>query len=270
MKSHFYLSQCPKKPIQLATLCMIAGVFMFSCTGNQQNSSGTETRDGVTSSTQASVHQDHDHSAQNTWQVVAGQMQSPIHIMSDKAVDMIDSGSMYIHHASTIFTVENRDQKLYAQATAETFINGRSFDIHQFHLHSPAEHVLDGKTHELELHYVHVSQSGRLAVLAVFLTTGEYNEAFQTLLTELDNSNTSIQPFDTTTLFPEDLTYYHYLGSLTEPPLSENVEWYVFAQPVEISAEQLAAYRRHEGFHGTARHLQPLHDRPILRANAAQ
>ncbi|CAD5897516.1 Carbonic anhydrase (fragment) [Carnobacterium maltaromaticum] len=46
----------------------------------------------------------------------------------------------------------------------------------------------------------------------------------------------------TSQLFPVDLSYYHYLGSLTTPPLIENVEWYVMEYPVEVSQEQLKIF----------------------------
>ncbi|MFZ2683138.1 MAG: carbonic anhydrase family protein, partial [Trichococcus flocculiformis] len=62
---------------------------------------------------------------------------------------------------------------------------------------------------------------------------------------------------------PANKSYYHYLGSLTTPPLTENVEWYVMANPVEVSAEQIAAFK--EYYEGNNREVQPLDERSVLK-----
>merc|ERR1711860_330378 len=41
-------------------------------------------------------------------------------------------------------------------------------------------------------------------------------------------------------LLPDDLTYWHYQGSLTTPPLCESVLWHVLRHPIKISRRQLA------------------------------
>jgi carbonic anhydrase len=43
---------------------------------------------------------------------------------------------------------------------------------------------------------------------------------------------------------PDASQYYTYPGSLTTPPCSENVTWFVLKGRAEMSAEQLAAFRR--------------------------
>jgi diphthamide synthase (EF-2-diphthine--ammonia ligase) len=69
---------------------------------------------------------------------------------------------------------------------------------------------------------------------------------------------------DITPLLPRKLGYYHYLGSLTTPPLTQNVEWYVLKQPVSLSAEQLATLRKH--YPRNNRSIQPLNGRPVIDA----
>lgn len=70
------------------------------------------------------------------------------------------------------------------------------------------------------------------------------------------------QPVNLTELLPDTGTVYHYLGSLTTPPLSETVEWYVCADTVMIGEQQLAAYQ--QLFAANNRKIQPLNDRPII------
>ncbi|MFT8744489.1 MAG: carbonic anhydrase family protein, partial [Lentilactobacillus hilgardii] len=55
---------------------------------------------------------------------------------------------------------------------------------------------------------------------------------------------------------------FHYLGSLTTPPLTEGVEWLVITNPnVSISADQLAWFKAH--FQPNNRETQDLNGRLI-------
>jgi carbonic anhydrase len=70
--------------------------------------------------------------------------------------------------------------------------------------------------------------------------------------------------FDAAALMPADLdSYFHYLGSLTTPPLTENVEWYVLQTPVDLSPDDIADFTRH--YSHNARDPQPLNGRPLLK-----
>jgi carbonic anhydrase len=62
-------------------------------------------------------------------------------------------------------------------------------------------------------------------------------------------------------LLPANLASYRYSGSLTTPPCSEDVSWFVLQEPIEASAEQIAAFR--ELIHANNRPTQPLNGRKI-------
>jgi carbonic anhydrase len=66
-------------------------------------------------------------------------------------------------------------------------------------------------------------------------------------------------PVDAAALLPDDLSSVAYPGSLTTPPCSEGVAWHVLIEPIELSAEQIAAYRAiHDD---TDRPTEPLGER---------
>ena len=67
---------------------------------------------------------------------------------------------------------------------------------------------------------------------------------------------------DIAPLMPADKSYFHYLGSLTTPPLTQNVEWYVLSHALTISPEQLAALQRRHARNN--RDLQPSNGREVL------
>jgi carbonic anhydrase len=60
------------------------------------------------------------------------------------------------------------------------------------------------------------------------------------LRNQIAEITSSINPKD---LFPEDVTYWTYHGSLTTPPCSECVTWIMFKNPIEVSERQLNGFR---------------------------
>jgi carbonic anhydrase len=65
-------------------------------------------------------------------------------------------------------------------------------------------------------------------------------------------------------LLPTDRGYYTFSGSLTTPPCTENVTWFVLIHPVTVSAaeiEQFSKLYQHD-----TRPTQPLYDRVVLES----
>ena len=50
-------------------------------------------------------------------------------------------------------------------------VHGKTYTLVQFHFHTPSEHLIDGKQHEMEMHLVHLSDKGEIAVLGFLFTT---------------------------------------------------------------------------------------------------
>ncbi len=120
------------------------------------------------------------------------------------------------------------------------------YHLRQFHFHAPSEHTIGGRHSPMELHLVHESDAGELAVLGVFIVEGERNAAFEALIDGLPAAPGEERHFedveiDVDAFMPPDDLFYRYEGSLTTPPCSEGVQWAVFAEPLQASAEQIAA-----------------------------
>ncbi len=45
-------------------------------------------------------------------------------------------------------------------------------------------------------------------------------------------------------LLPRDASYYTYAGSITAPPCSEGVTWFVLKIPIDVSAAEISAFAR--------------------------
>jgi carbonic anhydrase len=59
-------------------------------------------------------------------------------------------------------------------------------------------------------------------------------------------------------LLPRDKGYYAFAGSLTTPPCSEDVKWFVLKTPIQISADEVARFAR----------VYPMNARPVQELNA--
>jgi carbonic anhydrase len=146
--------------------------------------------------------------------------------------------------------------------------DGQSFELKQFHFHSPSEHTVDGKPFPMEMHLVHQAQDGTLGVLTVFITEGEHNAAFDPVWNNLPDANQpsrdADRTIDTMALLPKDHSYYAYEGSFTTPPCTEGVQWVVLTTPVSLSKQQISRFR--QIIDGNNRPVQPLNGRRILQS----
>lgn len=156
-------------------------------------------------------------------------------------------------------------------------IDGTKYDLAQFHFHSPSEHTIGGKSFEMEMHFVHKSADGKTVVIALMFTKGRKNELLEPIFAAMPSTvsdapttvaNTTI---DVASLLPADLKFEHYEGSLTVPPCTEGVQWFVVEVPpqggLQVSDDQIARYRK--VMHGpTNRPIQMLNGRSIVEISA--
>lgn len=143
-------------------------------------------------------------------------------------------------------------------------VGGKTYRLLQFHVHQPAEHLLDGRRFPLEIHFVHAGPDGNLGVLGVFAEAGAANAPLQILLEGLEDSAAARPDVDPTGFLPAGRDFFRYEGSLTTPPCSETVDWVVLADPITVSQAQIDAFERIHP--GNTRPIQPLHRRFLLRS----
>ena len=143
-------------------------------------------------------------------------------------------------------------------------IDGKPFDLVQFHFHRPSEEHIDGKPSAMVIHFVHKNAEGELAVLGVMLREGNENPGIKTLWTHAPKSEgPEVVPdgvmFNPANLLPREMDFFHYDGSLTTPPCTEKVKFYILKTQVNVSKEQMAEFP----FKMNARPIQPANGRPI-------
>jgi len=145
-------------------------------------------------------------------------------------------------------------------------VDGISYELIQFHFHTPSEHTISGKPAAAELHLVHRSADGVLAVIGVLVQRGPESAALAPLWKSLPAVegpahlvNGRINALD---LLPARRTTYRYDGSLTTPPCSEGVKWLVMTTPITMSDQQLA--RLTAIIHTDSRPVQSLDGRRVI------
>ncbi len=171
-----------------------------------------------------------------------GHEQSPIDLSGEEAADLPDITFNYQPSALNILNNGHTIQVNYDPGSTIE-VNGTTYELKQFHFHAHSEHTIDGKAYPLEMHLVHQSAAGQLAVVGVMAEAGAANdplaavwENMPTAADETVHVDTLINAAD---LLPSELTYYGYDGSLTTPPCSEGVKWHVLTTPIQLSTAQL-------------------------------
>lgn len=202
--------------------------------------------------------------------------QTPIDI--PKETRKFESKDPVIHYESFSLNenniINNHGEYLKVHVTGENYITirGKRYDLDQFHFHRDSEHALRGNKSSMEVHLVHVSTDGKIAVMGVFIqATRRENEKLELLFenSPLNEGTKSVakrfNPYD---LLPKTAgRYYSYNGSLTTPnldftPNPDGLSWIVFDSPIHISSNQLEEYAAIYK-EKNARVLQPLGGRPV-------
>lgn len=196
----------------------------------------------------------------------AGKNQSPVDLDGFIEAELTPLKLSYTAGASEAANNGHTVQVAYEPGSTLT-LDGKPYQLIQFHFHMPSENLIKGQSYPLEGHLVHSDESGNLAVLAVMFKEGKLNPVLASLwkAPPAEGQKQPVSPrVNIRDLLPKSLDYYRFNGSLTTPPCSEGVRWLVLKQPVIASHEQIDALTKAVG-HANNRPLQPVNARPILQ-----
>lgn len=200
-----------------------------------------------------------------TYEACAGSRQSPIDLVAEDEAQDVNVEFDYTEAEGTLFDTGHGVQVNIEGGTLT--IDGKAFALKQFHFHTPSEHTVDGTSYPAEVHLVHASDDGELAVLGIFYEEGEANDFLAPVWEDLESraAMAAADPLmmNAADMLPADRTTYTYPGSLTTPPCSEIVRWHVMQEPLTMSAEQMEALTAI--YDDNNRPVQPLNDREIDR-----
>lgn len=215
----------------------------------------------------SSVHWDYAEHGPSHWgefgeTCALGKVQSPINILTNQTNALALEKVITLEEnvkAKALITDNGHAIQATVEKGGKLIIDGKEYTLLQFHFHGKSEEMIDGKQYDLVAHMVHKSVDGQLAVVAVLFNEGTTgNPMVQKVLNNVGKS-TEMNPAD---LLPKHSEhYFHFVGSLTTPPCSENVQWYVMKEVQSVSKEQITAMRKY--YANNYRPVQPLNGRRV-------
>lgn len=213
-----------------------------------------------------------------------GKNQSPIVIDSTKelTLDQHTPVQLAFNYQPVPLNVENNGSTVRVNYPANSgnsmTLNGKTYELKQFHFHTPPEHVLKTAQQadfKIEMHLVHSDADGNLAVVSVlFDDLGVTNPLLKEIFTQApENKQKSPVIIEGKSINAADLLpahthpFYLYNGSLTTPPCSEGVQWIVLQEPLATDAEQAKQLTTLLKGHENNRPIQARQARLVVKEN---
>jgi carbonic anhydrase len=245
-----------KTQIPLKAACIAVTLFIFSCSKTEEISPEP-------------THWDYENTdwISEGYSECAGTIQSPVDIITANTIKADLPNLSFSYSSFPMKIVDNgHTLQVLNNGTNSVSYNGKKYDFKQFHYHYHSEHKLDGVASEMEVHLVHQEPtSGALLVVGFFMTSGANNLFFDSILnnwpSEKEKEVTTTTSIDMNTILPTDRKYYTYIGSLTTPPCSQGVSFFLFKQKMEVSSTQLDKFKAK--YDHNARAAQPLNARLV-------
>lgn len=199
------------------------------------------------------------HGLNNNYKLCAkGKNQSPINIETN-AITQVAGSSLSFSVAShpTGADFWNLGSTVQAFTNGTLVRSGKTYNLLQFHFHTPSEHHINSQHFSGEVHFVFQAADNALAVVGFLIEVGSDAEA-DPLLANIFEKVADIAvpgaegltgPLDFTELAAHLQTsqVYQYSGSLTTPPCTQGIAWNVVANPIYID---IATYRAAKGVMG--------------------
>jgi len=196
-----------------------------------------------------------------------GRNQSPIDVTHSIHANL---APIKFHYTTAPTEIINNGHTVQVNIAAGSYIviDGKKYELKQYHFHTPSENHIEGKSFPLEAHFVHVASDGELAVVAVLFEYGKDNTTLAQLWKKMPMQADEKYTLNNIAknlmnLIPTKNHYYRFNGSLTTPPCSEGVKWMVLAKHLKVSKAQITKFTHAVHGHNN-RPIQPLDARMIV------
>ena len=194
-----------------------------------------------------------------------GNQQSPINIQTQKAATKAPLKFNYSNSVPLEITNNGHTVQVNFKPGNSISMGKKEWELKQLHFHSKSEHTFNNQHSALEMHLVHKNKNGGLAVVGVMFEEGGEDSTLLKMFERIPKENqTKSYPkitLNLNNLLPKNKELYTYKGSLTTPPCSEGVSWFVMKNKKSISLGQLNSFKKY--YSGNFRPVQPLNNRKL-------
>lgn len=188
-----------------------------------------------------------------------GKEQSPIDIRnavkSDLQTMKVEFKSGPIEIVNNGYTAVRVD---YAPGNGNlVYVGSERYELTQFHFHHPSEEAINGKHYAMGMHFMLKGSDGKTAGIAIMVNAANADRPAGLRVENVVDTLWKYMPthagkahvipgveVNPAGLVPHNTAYYVYMGSVTAPPCTEGVKWYVLKTPVTISRERIEAFAK--------------------------
>lgn len=246
------------------------GLWIAGCAGAQPAADAETTSSEAHAQQTDEPHEEGHHHADKRYltpEESPGIIQSPVNILTSEAQE--GAAKVKLHYGEAKEHTKNLGHTVQVsleEGTNWVELDGDRFELLQFHFHTPSEHLVDGVTYPMEMHLVHRKEGSdnQYLVIGVLFKEGAPNQLLDAFLDDVPETADATGPSGIINLGPflnPDDGFYSYRGSLTTPPYTETVRWYVSKKVYVASPEQVEHIYRLEG--DNARRIQVFRGRRL-------
>ncbi|KAF3321792.1 alpha carbonic anhydrase 1 [Carex littledalei] len=206
-----------------------------------------------------------------------GAQQSPINIQTNATSFNSSIESLkrdYIAANATLINNGHNIGLVYTSEAGSAVIDGKKYALKQLRWHFPSEHTIDGKSFAAEVHLLHESTDGKVAIVSILYNFGDADPFLYQIdakLPQLSSESCSEQQearisaglIHSRSLKVTTSKYYRYVGSLTTPPCTENIIWNILSEVRTMSVDQGKKLAASYGGVPNARPIQSLNGRIV-------
>ncbi|KAG0484966.1 hypothetical protein HPP92_009045 [Vanilla planifolia] len=208
-----------------------------------------------------------------------GNRQSPVNIMQDDAAPnakLHDLDRLYVDANATLINTGFNVALQFEKDGGFMTQDGKNYKLKRLIWHTPSEHTIDKQQFPVELQLVHESDDGKLVVVAVLYDFGnpdsfiyQLKDALAQLAKERcsvdDEAQVQVGRVRTKALKRHTRRFFKYVGSLTTPPCTENVTWYILGKVRKVARDQITLLKSplNQEFQNNARPVQPPNGRVV-------
>ena len=194
-----------------------------------------------------------------------GNGQSPIDISDWVASEAPSPTLVYDSDAARIERLQGLPMIHFARGS-DLRLGADRFRLLQLHWHTPAEHTIEAQEFDAEVHFVHINELEELLVVGVVYQLGDADDGLQRIIDATPQAGEEegvVPSLSAADHAPASDGFYHYTGSLTAPPFSEPVQWYVARTTRTVSQRQVEQLQALTGG-PNARALQDRNGRTVV------